>query len=91
MERRFGKMQLCALLVDATPFAEQQILAALGVGQDERKTILGIRQGAMENSTVVSELLGDLMNRGLDFAEARLYVLVGGKALHATVRKYAGE
>ncbi len=37
------------------------------------------------------ELLGDLMNRGLDFAELRLYVLDGGKALHAAVKKYAGE
>ena len=40
---------------------------------------------------MVGELLGDLMNRGLDFTVLRLYVLDGGKALHAAVRKYAGE
>ena len=40
---------------------------------------------------MVGELLGDLMNRGLDFSEPRLYVLDGGKALHAAVKKYAGE
>ena len=91
MERRLDKMRLCALLIDATPFAGQQMVAALGISQDGRKTILGIRQGATENATVVGELLGDLMNRGLDFAELRLYVLDGGKALHAAVRKYAGE
>jgi putative transposase len=91
MERRLDKMRLCALLIDATPFAGQQMVAALGVGQDGRKTILGMRQGATENSTVVGELLGDLVNRGLDFAESRLYVLDGGKALHTAVRKYAGE
>jgi putative transposase len=67
------------------------MVAALGISQDGRKTILGIRQGATENATVVGELLGDLMNRGLDFAELRLYVLDGGKALHAAVKKYAGE
>jgi putative transposase len=86
MERRLDKLRLCALLIDATPFAGQQMVAALGVSQDERKTILGIRQGATENATVVGELLGDLMNRGLDFAELRLYVLDGGKALHAAVK-----
>ena len=91
MERRLDKMRLCALLIDATPFAGQQMVAALGISQDGRKTILGIRQGATENATVVGELLGDLMNRGLDFAELRLYVLDGGKALHAAVKKYAGE
>ena len=41
--------------------------------------------------TVVGELLGDLMNRGLDFSQPRLYVLDGGKALSAAVKKYAGE
>jgi transposase-like protein len=91
MERRLDKMRLCALLIDATPFAGQQMVAALGIGEDGRKTILGIRQGATENATVVGELLGDLMNRGLDFTEPRLYVLDGGKALTAAVKKYAGE
>ena len=91
MERRLDKMRFCALLIDATPFDGQQMVAALGIGQDGRKTILGIRQGATENATVVGELLGDLMNRGLDFTEPRLYVLDGGKALHAAVKKYAGE
>jgi putative transposase len=91
MERRLDKMSFCALLIDATPFEGQQMVAALGIGQDGRKTILGIRQGATENATVVGELLGDLMERGLDFTTPRLYVLDGAKALHAAVRKYAGE
>jgi putative transposase len=90
-ERRLDKIRLCALMVDATPFAGRQMVAALGIAQDGRKMILGIHQGATENATVVGELLGDLMNRGLDFTAARLYVLDGGKALTAAVKKYAGE
>jgi transposase-like protein len=91
MEHRLETTRLCALLIDATPFEGQQMVVALGIAQDGRKTILGIRQGATENATVVGELLGDLMNRGLDFTEPRLYVLDGGKALMAAVKKYAGE
>ena len=91
MERRLEKKKFCGLLVDATPFQGQQIVAVLGIGYDGTKTILGIWQGATENSTVVGELLGDLMNRGLDFTVPRLYILDGGKALHAAVKKYAGE
>src|SRR6185369_16096873 len=64
---------------------------ALGIKQNGQKMILGIRQGATENTTVVGELLGDLVNRGLDFSEPRLYILDGGKALPAAVKKYAGE
>lgn len=90
MERRLDKTRLCALLIDATPFAGQQMVAVLGIAQDGQKMILGIRQGATENATVVGELLGDLMNRGVDFTEPRLYILDGGKALTAAVKKYAG-
>jgi putative transposase len=91
MERRLDKMRFCALLIDATPFEGQQMVAALGIGQDGRKTILGIRQGATENATVVGELLGDLAERGLDFTATRLYVLDGGKALSAAVKTHAGD
>lgn len=91
MERRLDKERLCALLVDATPFEGQQMVAALGISEDGRKTILGIRQGATENATVVGELLGDLLERGLDFTAPRLYILDGAKALNAAVKKYAGE
>jgi transposase-like protein len=91
MERRLDKTRLCALLIDATPFQGQQMVAALGIDEYGRKTILGIRQGATENATVVGELLADLVERGLDFTEPRLYILDGGKALSAAVKKYAGE
>jgi len=91
MEQRLDKTRLCALLIDATPFEGQQMVAALGIAQDGRKMILGIRQGATENATVVGELLGDLVSRGLDFTEPRLYVLDGGKALTAAVKKHAGD
>ncbi len=82
MERRLEKTRLSTLLIDATPFAGQQMVAALGIGEDGRKTILGIRQGATENATVVGELLADLADRGLDFTEPRLYVRVA-KQLNA--------
>ena len=91
MERRLDKTRLCALLIDATPFAGQQLVVAMGISQDGRKMILGLRQGATENATVVGELLGDLVSRGLDFTEPRLYILDGGKALTAALKKHAGE
>ena len=91
MERRLDKMRICALLIDARPFEGQQMVVALGIGKDGRKTILGIRQGATENATVVGELLSDLLERGLDFTEPRLYVLDGGKALSAAVKKHVGD
>ncbi|MEO8053136.1 MAG: transposase [Acidobacteriota bacterium] len=66
-------------------------MAALGIGCDGSKKVLGIREGATENTAVVSSLLSELVERGLDFSTARMYILDGGKALHAAVRKQAGE
>jgi transposase-like protein len=91
MERRLEKIPFCALMIDATPFAGQQLVAVLGITETGKKMILGLRQGATENATVVGELLGDLLHRGLDFTVPRLYVLDGGKALTAAVKKYAGD
>src|SRR5258708_33289085 len=72
MERRLQKTRFCALLIDATPFEGQQMVAAWGIGEDGRKTILGIRQGATENATVVGELLGDLTETGVGFTVTRV-------------------
>ena len=91
MERPLGELRLCAVLIDGTPFKDRQMIAALGIGCDGTKTVLGIREGATENATVVGALLGELLERGLDFSAPRLYILDGGKALHAAVRRHAGE
>ena len=91
MERPLGELRLCAVLIDGTPFKDRQMIAALGIGCDGTKTVLGIREGATENTAVVSALLSELAERGLDFSTPRLYVLDGGKALAAAVRKHAGE
>ena len=91
MERPLGDLRLCAVLIDGTPFKDRQMIVALGIGCDGRKTVLGLREGATENTAVVGALLSDLLERGLDFRTPRLYVLDGGKALHAAVRRHAGE
>ena len=91
MERPLGELRLCAVLIDGTPFKDRQMIAALGIGCDGAKTVLGIREGATENTAVVSSLLNELVERGIDFSVPRLYILDGGKALAAAVRKHAGE
>lgn len=91
MERPLGELRLCAILIDGTPFKDRQMIVALGIGCEGRKTVLGIREGATENLAVVNALLSELVERGLDFSTPRLYVLDGGKALHAAVRRHAGE
>jgi len=91
MERPLTDLKLCALLIDGTPFKDRQMIVALGIGCDGKKTVLGLREGGTENATVVGSLLSDMINRGLDFAIPRLYILDGGKALQVAVKQKAGE
>jgi putative transposase len=88
--RPLGEHALCAMFLDGTYFEKQQVIVALGLTLQGQKVVLGLRQGATENSTVVRQLLEDLQHRGIDFEVPRLYVLDGGKALHTAVRKLAG-
>ena len=89
LERPLGDLRPCAVLIDGTPFRDRQIIVALGIGIDGKKTVLGLREGGTENTTVVSSLLSDRIERGMDFQCLRLYILDGGKALHRFGRKSA--
>jgi len=89
--RPLGEYALGAMFLDGTCFEKQQVIVALGLTLQGEKIVLGLRQGATENATVVKHLLEDLQRRGVDFEVPRLYVLDGGKALHAAVHKLAGK
>lgn len=91
MERRLEGLAFCAVMIDGLAFDGETFVVALGINNDGRKMILGLRQGATENATVVGELCAELEERGLDFTTARLYVLDGAKALSVAVKKRAGE
>jgi transposase-like protein len=91
MQRPLGEYAFCALLIDGTPFADQQLIVSIGITLQGHKVVLGLRQGATENATVVKQLLEDLRSRGVDFEVPRLYLLDGGKALHTAVKHLAGK
>jgi len=90
LERSLADLDLCAMLIDGTPVKGRQMIAVVGIDREGMKHVLGLREGATENATVVRELLEDLARRGVDFTRVRLYVLDGAKALHTAVKKVAG-
>ena len=53
MERPLGELRLCTVLIDGTPFRDRQMIVALGISTDGRKIVLGLREGATENASVV--------------------------------------
>jgi len=82
---------LVALLIDGQYFRKECLIVALGVDKEGQKHLLGLWQGATENSTLVRELLVDLRERGLNTEAPLLVVLDGAKALYKGVREVLGE
>ena len=79
------------LMMDGLALGKMTIVAAMGIDWEGRKRILGLIEGGSENNEVVKALLADLIERGLDPSEPRLYVLDGGKALHKAVKDTFGK
>jgi transposase-like protein len=90
-ERRLEKLKLVALLIDGIHFGGQVLVVALGVDESGVKHILGLWQGATENTTVVKALLEDLVSRGLNTKRRYLVVIDGAKALQAGVERVFGQ
>ncbi|HZX98892.1 MAG TPA: IS256 family transposase [Dermatophilaceae bacterium] len=80
-----GELDLVALMIDGVHFGAHLCVVALGIGIDGTKHPLGLVEGSTENTTVVTELLADLRERGLDTTCPILVGIDGGKALHAGI------
>jgi transposase-like protein len=91
-ERRFDDLdRLAVLMIDGKQLDGECVVTALGVDIQGKKHVLGLMQGATENSTVVQHLLDDLVERGLDTTQPMLTVLDGSKALRKAVRQTFGD
>jgi putative transposase len=91
MERSLTGIPIVVVVIDGTVFKGQNLVVAVGIDASGRKLVLGLRQGATENAAVVGSLLGDLIERGMDFTIPRLYLMDGSKAIRAAIRNYAGD
>jgi transposase-like protein len=90
MSRELGKFSFTALFIDGVHFGEHLVLAAVGVDDRGDKHVLGLREGATENSAACKALLADLIERGLDTEHSLLIVIDGAKALHKAVVEVFG-
>jgi len=91
MERSLAGLSVAIMVIDGTVFKGQNLVVAIGIDPSGSKRVLGLRQGATENAAVVGALLGELSERGLDFASPRLYIVDGSRAIRAAIRNFAGD
>lgn len=85
MHADLSGLDLVAFMVDGVHFAGHCCIVALGVGIDGTKHPLGLVEGSTENATLVTELIVDLRERGLDVTKPILAVIDGSKALRRAI------
>ncbi len=90
-EKKLDGLDLLAILIDGIHLGQQVLVVALGIEISGRKHVLGLWQGATENTTGVKELLEDLVARGLNPDRRYLFVIDGAKALRAGIERVFGE
>jgi transposase-like protein len=90
-ERRFDELEILIIYIDGIQFAGHHILGAIGVDADGYKHVLGICQGAAENTVTVTTLLASMVERGIKPDRRRLFVIDGAKALRAAIDCVYGE
>lgn len=81
----------CAMMLDGIHFGGSACMVAMGIDAQGCKRILGLREGATENSTVVSDLLQNLEARGLSTSQPTLFIVDGSKALKKAIVKVFGK
>ena len=89
-ERNFEDKDILVIYLDGIRFGQFHVIAALGIDSDGHKHVLGLREGASENSVVVKDLLNDLVERGIDPQQKRLFVIDGSKALRKGISEVFG-
>jgi putative transposase len=90
-EKKLEGLDLVAILIDGIHLGKQVLVVALGIANSGEKHVLGLWQGATENTTVVTELLEDLVARGLTPERRYLFVIDGAKALRAGIERVFGN
>jgi transposase-like protein len=90
LSRRFDDLKLLVIYIDGLIFGDYTMIGAVGVDTEGNKHVLGIREGATENSTVVTGLLEDIVARGVDPKRKMLFVIDGSKALRAAINAVFG-
>jgi len=91
MSRRLDDVRLAVMMLDGLEIADRTHVVALGISTEGVKIPLGLWEGSTENATLVSMLLSDLVDRGLDPEQAILFVIDGGKALRRGIKDVFGE
>jgi transposase-like protein len=91
LSRSLSDLDIVAMFIDGIEIGKHAVIIALGVNVDGTKVPLGVWCGSTENHTVATELLQNLIKRGLRVDAPMLFVIDGGKGLRKALSDVFGD
>lgn len=90
-ERSLVDLDVVALFIDGKSFGNELMVLTLGVTLDGRKIPLSFAQSATENEKAMSQLLLNLVDRGLRTDQGMLVIVDGSKGLRSAIKRVFGK
>lgn len=83
--RDLSQYSLAVIMIDGVRFVDHVLLVALGFTETGEKVVLGLHEGATENSRSCKALLRSLIERGVSSECSMLFSIDGSKALKKAI------
>jgi putative transposase len=82
---------IVAMVLDGKTFGDNEVIIAVGITLEGRKTILGMIEASTERYEVCRDFLNGLIRRGLSMEQDIFVAIDGGKGLRKAVEVVFGE
>jgi putative transposase len=91
LSRKLDDLDIVTMFIDGIEIGKHAVIIALGVTANGTKVPLGVWCGSTENHTVATNLMQNLIERGLRVVAPLLFVIDGGKGLRKALSDVFGD
>lgn len=91
LNRKLNDISLVAMFIDGIEMAGTAVVIALGVTDKGTKVPLGLWAGSTENCAICTDLLQNLIGRGLSIVDKTLFVIDGGRGIRKAIQDVFGS
>lgn len=89
--RSLSDYDIVCAFVDAKRYADDGLMAAMGVTIEGKKIFLGVEHIHGENAKAIGQWFDNLIARGLRFEEGILFIIDGSKGIKKAIERCLGE
>lgn len=91
LDQDLSELEIAVLMIDGVALRSETFVVAVAITIDGTKIPIGLRHCNIEDKTLVTAMLVDLVDRGLDYSGGLLVTIDTAEALATAVREVFGD